>query len=104
MNADPFEKGWIYRISPTRLSDSLKKMVIAEDAAGWMAKEFSRLGGLLKDATGTASPALATLADGGEPIAAAFDLIGDKEWEKLVGDFFTVAGSEENSQSKSEVW
>ncbi len=84
---DPFGKGWIYRVSPAGLADSLKKTVVAEHAAHWMRRELVRLRDMLQAAAGDVA-AGASLADGGLPAEELREAIGDREWEQLVDTFF----------------
>jgi len=90
ISADPFGQGWIYRISPAGLADSLKRSVVAEQAANWMRRESVRLRDLLQGAV-SESPAGPVLADGGLPVDELAGLVGDREWERLVAAFFAEA-------------
>ena len=33
---DPYEKGWIYSVKPTNLTDNIKLLSVAEDAKNWL--------------------------------------------------------------------
>lgn len=98
---DPFGQGWIYRISPTGLADSLGKAVVADRAAAWMRGELLRLRDLLQRAAtdGVVGP---SLADGGMPADELAGLIGDGEWQQLVATFFGEAARSSSSEGVVE--
>jgi len=93
VTSDPYESGWIYRISPMHVSSALKSMAVGEEAADWLRRELTRLRDVLVS-RGAPDPALAaTLADGGLPVQSHLDGLGDREWEDLVKAFFVDTGT-----------
>ena len=89
ISADPFDGGWIYRVSPSHLADSLKKTRVAEDASIWMRRELARLRELAHGAM-TGEVAQLTMADGGVPDDSLPELLDNRDWECLVERFFSA--------------
>jgi glycine cleavage system H protein len=87
--SDPFESGWLYSISPTRLSANLKKMVVAEDASRWMGRELARLRDLLQTSLKTDDCELVTMADGGIPLVGQLSQVENRTWEQLAETYFS---------------
>jgi len=85
---EPFEKGWIYEISPKRLSGALKTMLTGEVAGKWMRDELHRLRDLLHAMSSTPVRGCATAVDGGQAVENLADHVGDAEWDDLVEVFF----------------
>ncbi len=88
LEADCPDRSWLYQIRPRRLSDSLRRMYVGEEANEWMGKEIGRLRDCMAAvAVGTAEPS-ATLADGGLPVNGLAAAIGVDEWRELAAQFF----------------
>jgi glycine cleavage system H lipoate-binding protein len=86
--ADPFDKGWIYGVSPVRLSQALGGMVVAERATEWMGRELDRMRDLLVAGSSSGGFAPVTLADGGMLADDFASILRNDEWQELVGKFF----------------
>lgn len=89
---DPFNDGWIYRIEPQSLYDSLRETFVGSDAATFLRREVVRLRDLLEDVTSRQDSPVALAADGGLPVANLADHIDDPEWEDLISRFFAAEG------------
>jgi glycine cleavage system H protein len=85
IGASPFDKGWLYRISPVGLSETLGKMHVAQAADAWMRGEVSRLREQLLLHAGNTE---AALADGGVPVHGLGATLNDRQWQDLVSSFF----------------
>jgi len=86
--SDPFGEGWIYEITPTRLSAALKRMLTGEDALSWMRRELQRLRELLHVHSGGLVAGRSTALDGGLPAENLVEQLSDKDWNDLVEAFF----------------
>lgn len=92
---EPFEKGWIYEISPKRLSGALKRMLTGEAAVTWMRDELHRLRDLLHAKASTPVLGCATAVDGGQVVESLADNVNDEEWDDLVKVFFGRSASKD---------
>ncbi len=68
-NEDPYHKGWIYKIKPSRWKKETNSYLLAEDATNWSLKELDRLkdflcGGPMRKYS--SEPSMILLQDGGE--------------------------------------
>ena len=91
LNADPYEKGWLYSIRPTGLAAALRRMFVADEATAWMRREIGRLRdviGALGAAHGTPVPAL---FDGGTPVDGFAEELSDEQWVAIVETLFEVS-------------
>jgi len=91
LSADPLGAGWVYRITPDKLHESLRHAVSGSDATGFMQRELSRLRDLATELAGPLLEGQPVLADGGLPEGDLTERIGDREWEELVTRFFAAA-------------
>jgi glycine cleavage system H protein len=68
LNEDPYLKGWMYKIKPTRWKADTGSYYLAEDATNWLGKELERFKDFLSGSAGNFSPESARLVlqDGGE--------------------------------------
>lgn len=89
---EPFNDGWIYRIEPESLYDSLHETFVGNDAATFLRREVVRLRDLLEEATSLHDSPVALAADGGLPVDNLADHIDDQAWEELISKFFAAEG------------
>jgi len=89
---EPFNDGWIYRIEPESLYDSLRETFVGGDAILFLRREIARLRDLLEQATSPADSPVALAADGGLPANDLADHIDDQAWEELISKFFAAEG------------
>ncbi len=82
LNEDPFGKGWIYRIRPTRWMAETSNFYLGDDATRWVAKEVDRFKDFMAVSAEKYSPdpSLAILQDGGE--------LRDHTLAELPGEFW----------------
>jgi glycine cleavage system H protein len=104
VTADPYESGWLYRISPGHVNQALSSMVVGEEGRSWMRDELARLRDVLVNRWVPDPDVAATMADGGLPMQSHLDGLGDREWEELVKGFFveTGDGGERQGSTSSE--
>jgi glycine cleavage system H protein len=84
---DPYGKGWICRIIPTRLATEMPRLRFGEKAGAWLEEEFSRLREFLSV---RAMPVLAlgtTSQDGGLPAAGCLDELPSRAWSEFEKEF-----------------
>ena len=83
----PFCEGWACEIRPDRQAD-LKSLMLGDESAGWMQREFGRLRDVLAGAGPELSPAM--LQDGGPPIAGAMKHVSREVWTRFEREFLEV--------------
>ncbi len=68
LNNDPYGKGWIFKIKPTKWIDETKSCYLAEDSTNWAKTEMQRFKDFIAESTKKHStePSLVVLQDGGE--------------------------------------
>lgn len=91
LDEKPFGAGWLVRLAPSHLGESLKRLFVAEGAAEWMRRELSRLRDLLVGFGDRPALAAATLPDGGLPIEGLAAALSDDEWRTLTEALFDPA-------------
>jgi glycine cleavage system H protein len=94
---DPFYDGWIYRIEPESLFDSLQETFVGNDGALFLRREVTRLRDLIEELTSRQDSPLPLAADGGMPVGSLADHIDDQAWEELIARFFTGDEKSEGS-------
>jgi glycine cleavage system H lipoate-binding protein len=80
---EPYGRGWLFAIVPA--DDAWKQLPGGLRADTWLLSEKRRLAHFLEEELGVAA------ADGGELIAPAPALLGERGWERLVGEFLRAA-------------
>lgn len=80
---EPYGRGWLFAVTPA--DERWKELPGGLRADTWLLSEKRRLLGFLEEELGVAA------ADGGELVAPAPALLGDKGWERLVAEFLKVA-------------
>lgn len=66
---DPYQKGWIYKIKPTKWREETSACYFAEEAVRWTHNELNRFKDFLADSSAkreTFEPSMTILQDGGE--------------------------------------
>ena len=68
ISEDPYLKGWMYKIKPTRWIAETNSCFIAEEATKWLGKELERFKDFLSGSEGgfSSESARMVLQDGGE--------------------------------------
>jgi glycine cleavage system H protein len=84
INESPYEKGWIARLSPTRLQIDLRNLVSPALARRWRQGALEKLMLRFPRRLGT------VLQDGGQLSDSIGDLLGDEDWELLVNILFPL--------------
>jgi len=80
----PNPESWICAVQPERLSEEIRPLRIAEEAARWLASEFARLREVLH---GLHLRPAATLPDGGEPADALLRILEPRDRAVVVRGF-----------------
>lgn len=82
LNEDPYGKGWIYKIKPSKWIDETHSLYLAEEATKWSKLEIQRFKDFLamSDKKYSAVPALAILQDGGELTDHTLSGLPDAVW------------------------
>ena len=89
LNEDPYLKGWMYKVRPTRWIAETSTYFIAEDATNWLGKELERFKDFLSGRAGFFSPESARLIlqDGGELTDHTLSDLPAEVWQNFQEDF-----------------
>ncbi len=89
LNNDPYGKGWIYKIKPSKWIDETQRLYLAEDAINWSKTELQRFKDflVLTNKKYTTESALAILQDGGELVDHTLSGLSNDVWLDFQTDF-----------------
>ncbi|MFC2111278.1 glycine cleavage system protein H [Bacteroidota bacterium] len=93
LNEDPYEKGWIYKITPSNWVAETNSYYLAEEATNWSTKELERFkdflsGGLMQKYS--SEPSMVLLQDGGELRDNILSELPDEVWQDFQKEFLNV--------------
>ncbi len=89
LNEDPYQKGWMYKIRPSRWMAETNSYFLAEEATNWSARELERF----KDFLATSveryapEPSNIVLQDGGELIDQPLSQLPTEIWQDFERSF-----------------
>jgi glycine cleavage system H protein len=83
LNKDPYLKGWMYKIKPSRWIAETSSFYLAEEATNWSAKEIERFKDFLAASVEryTEDPSHLVLQDGGELIDHPLSELPTEVWQ-----------------------
>ncbi|MCE1200314.1 MAG: hypothetical protein LWW85_15215, partial [Marinilabiliales bacterium] len=83
MGDDPYRKGWVYKIKPSRWIAETNSFYLAEEATHWTEKELERFKDFLASSVEryTAQPSNLILQDGGELIDQPLSGLPTEVWQ-----------------------
>jgi glycine cleavage system H protein len=85
LSEDPYFSGWILKVWPLEIKESIKDLMIGKSAEQWMKRELGRFTDFLsRNATLALKPAL---ADGAKPIVGAVSYLDEDGFNKFVEEF-----------------
>jgi len=90
INADPYEKGWLYQIKPSSWMKETSSCLLAEKATEWSRNELSRfkdflsMGAMRKFSS---EPAMMMLQDGGEIRDHVLSELPEEVWNEFQEEF-----------------
>jgi len=89
LNEDPYVKGWIYKIKPSRWVAETNSFYLAEEASNWSAMELERFKDFLASSVEryTAEPSQVILQDGGELIDQPLAHLPEEVWQDFQRSF-----------------
>lgn len=89
LNEEPYGRGWICKIQPTRWKEETNSYFLAEEAITWSAKELVRLKDFLARSMGkySSEPSMVTLQDGGEISDQALSMMPVEIWQEFQHEF-----------------
>lgn len=92
LNDDPYLKGWMYKIKPSRWIAETSSFYLAEDASNWSAKEIERFKDFLAASVKryTEDPSLLVLQDGGELIDHPLSELPPEVWQDFQHSFLGI--------------
>jgi len=91
LNADPYSKGWMYKIKPASWVADTHSYYLAEDATTWSIHELERFKDFLASSIGKYSPepSAVILQDGGELIDQPLSDLPNEIWQDFQQDFLS---------------
>jgi glycine cleavage system H protein len=89
LSEDPYLKGWMYKVKPTRWTAETNSYYMAEDATNWMGKELERFKDFLSGSASRFLPESAglVLQDGGELTDHTLSDLPVEVWQSFQEDF-----------------
>lgn len=92
VNASPYERGWIAKITPSNLSTELHNLMKGSIAERWQEAVRIQLFRWFTPALGT------VLQDGGTFIDNIGDLLTDDEWQSVLHEFYPTTYENEHQE------
>ena len=86
---NPYDKGWIYAITPSNLAANIKSLSVAEDAMKWIKLEVQRFEKFISEQFSEDKMLGKTLADGGIPVEGVMEHMNENSWFKMQEKFLT---------------
>jgi glycine cleavage system H lipoate-binding protein len=86
LNSAPYAEGWVYHIEPVNWFRETQFMLMADQTANWMKKEFSRLKDVLANAYAINKLA-PVMQDGGALKGHILENAGPEVWEEFQTNF-----------------
>ncbi len=101
LNEDPYQKGWMYKIKPSRWIAETNSFYLAEEASNWSAKEIERFKDFLAASVEryTADPSSLILQDGGELIDHPLSELPTEVWQDFQHNFLGTKSKYPHFQS-----
>jgi glycine cleavage system H protein len=92
LNEDPYGKGWICRIKPTKWKDEVSSLYLAEETNSWSKLELQRFKDFLAMSMKRYSPntELAILQDGGELVDQTLSELPETIWRDFQEKFLNL--------------
>jgi glycine cleavage system H protein len=93
INEDPYEKGWIYKIEPSKWIEETDTCLMANEALEWTRMEFSRFKDFIAGSVTKYSPeaAMVILQDGGELCDRPLSDLPDEVWHDFQKSFLDAS-------------
>jgi glycine cleavage system H protein len=91
LHTDPYRKGWMYKLKPTRWLEETNSYYMAEDATNWLSKELDRFKDFILGSAGNYSPdsRRPVLQDGGELTDNLLSDLPVEVWHNFQKDFLS---------------
>jgi glycine cleavage system H protein len=101
LNEDPYLKGWMYKIKPSRWIAETNSFYLAEEATNWSAKEIERFKDFLAASVKryTPDPSNIVLQDGGELINHPLSELPTEVWQDFQRSFLGIKSKYPRFQS-----
>ncbi|MEA1877011.1 MAG: glycine cleavage system protein H [Bacteroidota bacterium] len=92
LNNDPFNRGWVYEIKPSRWIAESGSCYLAEESSKWMKNEFDRFKEFILTVTssGTVGETQIILQDGGELCDHTMSQLPKEVWEDFQEKFLSA--------------
>lgn len=93
VNEDPYNQGWIYRISPTDWVEETRRYYLSNEALAWSKMELQRLKDFLSVSLNGQTPggSMAILQDGGELCDSPLSGLPDRIWKEFQESFLNLS-------------
>ncbi len=92
LNDDPYIKGWMYKIKPSKWIAETNSFYLAEEATNWSSKEIERFKDFLASSVEryTSDPSHLVLQDGGELIDHPLSDLPNEVWQDFQHRFLGI--------------
>jgi len=93
LNEEPYQKGWIYKMKPTKWIKEINSYYIAEDAINWTKKELDRFKDFLAGESMkkySLEPSMVILQDGGEIRDQILAELPEEIWNDFQKEFLDM--------------
>ena len=89
LNEDPYGKGWLYKIKPSKWVEETNTYYLAEEAVAWSKKELERFKDFMAASVKKYSPEtmMVVLQDGGELCDRPLSELPDEVWQDFQKSF-----------------
>jgi len=84
---DPYTYGWLCAIKPSNLSENIRSMKVAKEAALWLKSEVQRFKETMMARSLGLCPDFATIQDGGEIIDGLLEYLDNESWATFEKNF-----------------
>jgi glycine cleavage system H protein len=91
LKQDPYGKGWIYDVKPSKWVTEMPSCYLAEDATDWMKKELERYKDFVAVSSGkyNSENSMPVLQDGGELSDNSLSALPGESWKDFQDQFLT---------------
>ena len=91
LNEDPYGKGWIFRVKPSKWIAETSSYYLAEDAVSWLKRNWTRFKDFMAISLKKYSPEISTviLQDGGELCDQPLSELPNEVWMDFQKSFVT---------------
>jgi glycine cleavage system H lipoate-binding protein len=95
LGQDPFERGWLLKVKPSRFTPNRRNLVSGPMAREWMSSVLERLRAEIGKAIPQEGPSMGTVyQDGGTPVHGIARALAGDRWDEMTEEYFLTDGNE----------